>query len=117
MHAVDKGALPNLKVLLLAGCASIIHLPDMSSLRNLETLNISECTSLANLPRGLAKLPKLRHLNVRAQTTPRPWVAPGSLLPDHPPRPHQPPAPSPTIISHARDPSSGRQSLCGRLLR
>ena len=56
MHAVDKGALPNLKVLLLAGCASITHLPDMSSLRNLETLNISECTRLlVNLPRGLVE--------------------------------------------------------------
>ena len=70
--AIEAGALPELRVLILAACIYLTHLPEaIGQLAKLETLVLSDCNLLIHgigLPKSLCKLQALRVLDLRGCT-------------------------------------------------
>ena len=68
-RAIERGALPNLRVLVLAACTKLRRLPAaLGRLVRLESLVLSECVQLEALPASLAELPALKLLDLRGGT-------------------------------------------------
>ena len=68
-EAIQAGALPALRTLILAACQRLQSLPpSLGRLDKLETLVISDCPSLRALPASIVTLPRLKLVDLRGSS-------------------------------------------------